>query len=94
MSKLLYRVRFRLDHRWTPAHMSAYLDGELASRARARLRHHVDECEECRVLLASLRRMLGLLHSVPASSIAEAPDIASAVRRRLQEDPDEAGERP
>src|SRR5262249_29372577 len=27
MSTLLHRVRFRLDHRWAPNHMSDYLDG-------------------------------------------------------------------
>jgi anti-sigma factor RsiW len=63
--------------------MSAYVEDELASRPRGRLRRHLDECEECRSLLASLRRMLGLLRGVSASNDAETPDIASAVRRRL-----------
>jgi anti-sigma factor RsiW len=71
--------------------MSAYLDGELASRARARLRHHV---MECRAIFVSLRRMLGLLKSVPAPAFEETPDIASAVRRRLDDAADEPVARP
>lgn len=94
MIGVLRRTRFRLDHRWTPGHMSAYLDGELASRARARLQHHIDECPECRRVLASLARMLGLLQSVPVAATGETPDITSAVRRRLREDRGEASERP
>jgi anti-sigma factor RsiW len=94
MTTLLHRARVRLDHRWAPGHMSAYLDGELASRARARLRHHVEECAECRAILDSLRRMLGLLKRVPAPAFEETPDIASAVRRRLDDAADEPGARP
>ncbi len=63
--------------------MSAYLENELALRPQGRMRRHLDECVECRSLLASLRRMLGLLHGVSGSIDAETPDIASAVRRRL-----------
>jgi anti-sigma factor RsiW len=88
MSNVLYRARFRRDHRWTPGHMSAYLDGDLASRARARLERHTSECPECRGILYSLQRMLDLLQGLPAASArTRAPDIASAVRRRLHESP-------
>ena len=62
--------------------MSAYLDGELASRALARLERHTGECAECRGVLHSLRRMLERLHGLPVTS-GEAPDITVAVRRRL-----------
>jgi anti-sigma factor RsiW len=67
--------------------MSAYLEGDLASRARGRLERHTRECAECRGVLRSLRRMLGRLHSLPASR-GEAADIALAVRRRLHEPSD------
>lgn len=82
----MHRLRFTRDHRWTPAHMSAYLDGELAASARARLDRHVAECPECRRVFRALRRMLGVLHELtPPSRSATAPDIATAVRRRLDE---------
>jgi anti-sigma factor RsiW len=71
--------------------MSPYLDGDLASRARARLRRHVEECADCRDVLASLGSMLGLLQSISTAKVSETPDIASVVRRRLREAPEEAG---
>jgi anti-sigma factor RsiW len=69
--------------------MSAYLDGELSPGARARLRRHIRECPECRRILHGLQRMLGLLQALPATESGEAPDISSAVRRRLHERTDE-----
>jgi anti-sigma factor RsiW len=70
--------------------MSDYLDGELTARARARVRRHIHECPECRRVLLGLQRMLGLLQGVPAAGGSEeAPDITSAVRRRLHERADE-----
>jgi anti-sigma factor RsiW len=87
MSNFSHRLRFMRDHRWTPGHVSAYLDGELASRARARLDRHVEECAECRGLLHSLRRMLGLLQGLPQPRTRPGgpQEIAAAVRRRLHE---------
>jgi Putative zinc-finger len=87
MSNFGHRLRFMRDHRWAPGHMSAYLDAELASRARARLDRHVEECAECRGLLRSLRRMLGLLQALPQALTPPGgpQEIAAAVRRRLHE---------
>jgi anti-sigma factor RsiW len=89
MSSVMHRLRFMRDHRWAPGHMSAYLDGELAPRARARLDRHAEECPECRGVLHSLRRMLGLLQGLPpARPWPDATEnIAGAVRRRLREPP-------
>jgi len=55
MSSLWHELRFRRDHRWTPPHMSAYLDSDLRMQARARLEHHTAECPECRSVLGELR---------------------------------------
>ena len=85
MSNVLERLRLRRDHGWAPSRMSAYLDGELAARARARLERHTEECPECRGILYALRRMLGLLQRLPPASAEPAPDIAAGVRRRLVE---------
>jgi anti-sigma factor RsiW len=85
----LHKARFWRDHRWTPGHMSAYLDDELKPGAVARLRRHIAECPECRRILHELQRMLGLLRTLPATATGETPDIASAVRRRLRERTDE-----
>ncbi len=66
--------------------MSAYLDSDLATQARARLERHTAECPECRAVLDDLRQMLALLQSAPAPEpVANGPAIASAVLRRLHE---------
>jgi anti-sigma factor RsiW len=86
MSGLRNRERFRRDHRWAPARMSDYIDGELAANARARMEHHLTECEECRRLLAGLRRTLDVLGRLAAPhSGAGAAEIAASVRVRIRE---------
>jgi anti-sigma factor RsiW len=69
--------------------MSAYLDFDLRTQARARLEHHTAECPECRSVLEDLRRMLALLHGAPPPElVAGGPAIATAVLRRLHESAD------
>jgi anti-sigma factor RsiW len=87
MISFLGRARFRRDHRWAPAHMSEFVDGELAARPFARLQRHIQECPECLRVLRGLQRMLGLLHDVPTAGSDKAPDIAAAVRQRLRDHP-------
>ena len=66
--------------------MSGYLDGELGSGRRARMERHAEECEECRGLLAGLRRMLDALQHLPRPDDgADALQIAASVRVRLGE---------
>jgi anti-sigma factor RsiW len=89
MSPFWYELRFRRDHRWTPPHMSAYLDSELPASAGARLERHTAACPECRGVLHDLRRMLALLHSAPPPEpFVDGPAIATAVLRRLHEPAD------
>lgn len=86
MGKLLHRVRFWLDHRWAPPHMSGYLDTELRPRRARRMEGHVAECDECRRLLAGLRTMLEALHALPAAAGGAGPaQISASVRARLGE---------
>ena len=69
---LLRKLRFRRDHRWTPAQLSAFLDDELGAHARRRVVRHTDDCPECGGLLRSLRRLLGALaSSTPPEPVAE-----------------------
>jgi anti-sigma factor RsiW len=86
--RLLYRVRFRRDHAWAPDHMSAYMDGELATRGRTRMARHTRECPECEHLLAGLRAMVEGLSRLPApTGGVGAAQIAALVRGRLDEPP-------
>jgi anti-sigma factor RsiW len=63
---VLRQLRFRRDHRWTPAQLSAYLDDELGARGRRRVIRHTGDCPECRGVLHSLRRLLDALAGAPA----------------------------
>jgi anti-sigma factor RsiW len=66
--------------------MSAYLDFDLRTQARARLERHTAECAECRGVLGDLRQMLVLLQGAPAAKpVADVPAIVGAVLRRLHE---------
>lgn len=85
--RLLYRVRFRRDHHWAPAHMSECVDGELAPAARARMERHARDCPECDRVLAGLRALVARLGRVGAVGNGgnSAVQIAAAVRGRLDE---------
>jgi predicted anti-sigma-YlaC factor YlaD len=84
MNSPWHEIRFRLDHRWTRMHMSAYLDSELQTQLAARLEHHTAECPQCRAVLSQLRRMLVLLEAVPVPLPAvDGTAIATAVIQRL-----------
>jgi anti-sigma factor RsiW len=76
--------RFRRDHRWAPSRMSDYLEGALAPTSRVRMDYHLGECEECRRLLAGLRRTVDALSrlSAPSGSV-EALAIVASVRVRI-----------
>ena len=88
MSDLLHRARFWFDHRWAPEYMSEYIDAELSSGRRRRMQRHLGECEECDRLLAGLRAMLGVLHSLASPSPGlDVARMTASVRLRLGEPP-------
>jgi anti-sigma factor RsiW len=88
MDEFVLRLQFRRDHRWAPAHMSEYLDGDLAARGRARMERHVGECRDCRTVLAELRLVVDYLHRLPPPAGGDGPaQIAAAVRVRLTAPP-------
>lgn len=90
MSSALRGARFRLEHRWTASSVSAYLDGELGPRSRARVEGHLARCPECTRILESMGRMLRLLAAhTPAAANSHATQIAAAVRSRLHAPPAE-----
>ena len=86
---MLARLRFWIDHRWTPGHLSDYLDGDLAPAARARVERHVHDCPKCRELLRGLRSILtslGGLGRSPGDGGGEtvAPALLAGVRGRIR----------
>ena len=74
IGRLWAKRRFMREHRWTHAHLSAYLDDELAAGERARVDGHVRLCPECRRVLRTLRRTIQELMQLrpkPSESIAD-----------------------
>ncbi|HEV2772838.1 MAG TPA: zf-HC2 domain-containing protein [Thermoleophilaceae bacterium] len=73
--------RFRLDHRFTQASASDYLDGELAPRGRRRVERHTSVCPQCRRLIETLRRTLVALGEM---RVERRPDVTEGVIDRLR----------
>ena len=71
MTPVLARM---LDHRFTKAHASGYLDGELDQPGRARIERHTSVCPKCRALISSLRRILEELPRLSQKQRASAAD--------------------
>ena len=81
MLRLVHRLRFRRDHRWVPAHASAYLDSELGPGQRRRVERHTEDCPQCCELLRSLRVLIGALG---ATSGDQPQVVATAVLASIQ----------
>ena len=82
--RLLHPVRvwrYMREHRWTNAHLSAYIDRELAPRERARVEEHVGICPHCRRVLATLRRTIERLAGL---AVEPRPEVADGVIERLR----------
>ena len=72
-----------IDHRFTAAHASDYLDGQLPEPGRRRIERHTRVCPHCRTLLASLRRMIDML---PGLAAPPSTGVADGVLQRLRRD--------
>jgi anti-sigma factor RsiW len=77
-------LRQMLDHRFTKAHASEYLDGELSPAGRSRVERHTSMCPQCREMIATLRRML---EALPALGATPQPSVADGVIERLRREP-------
>jgi anti-sigma factor RsiW len=82
--ELWQRRRFMREHRWTHAHLSDYLDGELGGGRRERVETHVGRCPECRRVLAGLRKTIAALMDLRTAGDT---DVAGRVIARLQSEP-------
>jgi anti-sigma factor RsiW len=77
----LERRRYMREHRWTHAHLSRYLDAELAPEERERVEEHVGICPQCRRVMATLKRTLEGLRDLRGEA---PPDLADTVIERLR----------
>ena len=83
IGRLLRRHRFMREHRWTNAHLSAYVDREMPDDERRRLEAHTSICPECHRMLATLRRTLEGLRGLSGTSGAPS-ELADSVIERLR----------
>lgn len=81
--RFLEKRRFMREHRWTGAHVSAYLDQELSDAERHRLEAHAGICPECQRMLATLRKTLEGLRGLSGDT-ASPPGLADSVIERLR----------
>jgi anti-sigma factor (TIGR02949 family) len=58
--------------------LSEYVDGELDDELCSALEHHMEDCEDCRIVVDTLRKTVYLYHST-----ADNENIPSEIRQRL-----------
>jgi anti-sigma factor RsiW len=58
-------LRKKSEHQWVGESLSAYIDGELTGRERARMEQHLKECQACAEDLRTLRQTVALLKELP-----------------------------
>jgi anti-sigma factor RsiW len=57
--------------------LSDYVDGELNAELCRELEAHMEQCENCRVVVNTISKTITLYHQLPA------PEMPNAVRQRL-----------
>jgi len=60
------------------AYLSEYVDGSLDERLCAEIDRHIADCEDCRIVVDTLRKTIYLYHVT-----AEPPQVPQDVRERL-----------
>ena len=58
--------------------ISEYVDGELSEELCSALEHHLEECEDCRIVVDTMKKTVYLYHAT-----AENVSIPSDIRQRL-----------
>ena len=58
--------------------LSEYVDGELSEELCSVLEHHMEDCEDCRIVVDTLRKTVNIYHMT-----AEAETMPSDIRQRL-----------
>ena len=64
--------------------LSDHLEGELGGLRKRRVLRHLERCERCRAVLASLERALEHLRALGRIEAAPRPALADAVLQRIQ----------
>ncbi len=62
--------------------LSAYLDGELEETLCAEIEQHMNECENCRVVVDTMRKTVLLYQALPSEPLPD--DVEERLFRRLE----------
>lgn len=62
--------------------LSDYVDGDLGEELCREIEAHMAECENCRVVVDTLRKTVLLFHSLPSDSLPQA--VEQRLFKRLQ----------
>ncbi len=73
----------RMDHEAARARFSALIDGELQAADAAQVDAHLEQCADCRAVLAQLRATVRLVREVEPVQVPEG--FAAAVRGRVEQ---------
>lgn len=80
---LRHPVQFMTDHRFTRAHASDFLDGDLDADGRTRVERHAHWCPKCAELINTLRRTMSALREL-GTSRPDTAGVADGVLARLR----------
>jgi anti-sigma factor RsiW len=72
-----------MSHDYALERLDDFASGELPDLDRVRVQRHLDECDECRTELESIRTLLALTAELPAS-IAPRRDLWAGIAGRLE----------
>ena len=61
------------DHEWSQQHLSHYVEGELAPRARRRLDHHALDCVDCGRGIKAMRALVYAVQGLDGLAGIHAP---------------------
>jgi anti-sigma factor RsiW len=64
---------FLADHRWSQQHLSHYVEGDLAPRARRRLDRHARDCADCARGVRAIRALVSATHALGGLAGIRAP---------------------
>jgi anti-sigma factor RsiW len=62
--------------------LSEYVDGELDEELCSVLEHHLEDCEDCRIVVDTLRKTVNLYHKTAENDIIS-PDIRQRLYKTL-----------
>ena len=74
-------MTYRRDHRFVRDNLSAYLDGRLTDRERAKVERHLASCQACQEDLASLRQTVSILRRVPPRPVPRSFVLPSTAQK-------------